>query len=115
MKRTLNNKQDALAASDGNDLSNEKDNEKDNSFKIAKKKKHVALSGSDAGAILYFALHADDLHVQLLCSILADCCRFEAAAEERHQLVEQAAVMERNKLAECQVQVEEQAQHRKLL
>jgi len=38
MKRTLNNKQDALAASDGNDLSNEKDNEKDNSFKIAKKK-----------------------------------------------------------------------------
>jgi hypothetical protein len=60
MKRTLNNKQDALAASNGNDLSNEKDNEKDNSFKIVKKKKHVALSGSDAGTILYSALHADD-------------------------------------------------------
>ena len=64
----------------------------------------------------FFILHCMQMmHVQLLCSILPDCHRFEAAAEERHQLVEQAAVMERNKLAECQVQVEERAQHRKLL
>ena len=61
--------------------------------------------------MLYSALHADDPHVQSLCSIPADCRRFEAAAEERRQLTEQAAVMERNKLAERQVQVEERAQH----
>ena len=65
--------------------------------------------------MLYSALHADDPHVQSLCSIPADCRRFEAAVEERHQLAEQAAVMERHKLAERQVQVEERAQHMKLL
>jgi len=48
--------------------------------------------------MLYFALHADDPHVQLLCNIVDDCQRFEAAAEECHQLAEQAAVMERNLL-----------------
>ena len=37
MKRTLNNKQDAVAASDGSALSNEKENERENSLKIAKK------------------------------------------------------------------------------
>jgi len=65
--------------------------------------------------MLYSALHANDPHVQLLCSILADCQSIEAAAEERHQLAEQAAVTECNKLAECQVQVEEYSQHMKLL
>jgi hypothetical protein len=65
--------------------------------------------------MLYSALHADDPHVQSLCSIPADCRRFEAAAEERRQLTEQAAVMECNKVAERQVQVEERAQHMKLL
>ena len=114
-KRTLNNKQDAVTASDGDALPNEKEGDKENSFKVAKKKKHSALSGNDAGAMLYSALHTDDPHVQSLCSILADCCRFEAAAEERHQLAEQAAVMEHNKLTEHQVQVEERAQHMKLL
>jgi hypothetical protein len=70
-----------------------------------KKKKHVTLSGSNAGTMLYSALHADDPHVQLLCSILTDCKRFEAAAEELCQLAEQATVMEHNKLAEHRSEV----------
>jgi len=36
-KKTLNNKKDAVAASDGAAFTNEKENEKENSFKIAKK------------------------------------------------------------------------------
>jgi hypothetical protein len=66
MKRPLNNKQDAVAASDGVALTNE--NEKENLFKIAKKKKHVAFSGSDAGTMLSSAPHADDPHAQSHCT-----------------------------------------------
>ncbi len=58
------------------------ENEKENSFKILKKKQQEALPVADAGTMLNSALHADDPHMQSLCVLLADCQRFEAAAEE---------------------------------
>jgi hypothetical protein len=75
----------------------------------------AALSGGDIGTVLYSALHADDPYVQSLCNILADCQWLEVVAEECQQLAEQATMMEQNKLAECQVQAEEQTQHLELL